>query len=376
MTRRAVAAAAHVELDGRRLALLDRARIYVCGVTPYDVTHLGHAATFVWVDTLARVLRRCVDVVPVVCRNVTDVDDVLDSAAMRAGTRADDFAAFQEFLFEGDMSALRVSAPEHQPWAHRHVGGVVRLTAALLDSGAAYERSGTVYFRGAEVPDRAGVDRERALRLAAEFNGRPEDPDKDDPFDVALWQAAEHDHQVWPSPWGPGRPGWHAECVAMATSVFGVAMDVHAGGADLAFPHHAYHAAIAEAFSGVAPHTRAWFHVGTVTVDGAKMAKSAGNLALLGDVLADHSAAAVRMMILDRPWWATWDYHPSLLGTAADRVRMLHEAATRPGPGEPAAADEVRRLLARDLDVPAAVRVAADTGGDAARLLISVLGLA
>jgi cysteinyl-tRNA synthetase len=360
-------------LAGRPLALLDRARIYTCGVTPYDVTHLGHAATFVWVDTLARVLRRCLRVEPVVCRNVTDVDDVLDSAAMRAGTRADDFAAFQEFLFEGDMSALHVRRPDHEPWAHRYVGSVVRLAAALLESGAAYERSGTVYFRGAGVPERAGVERAAALRLAAEFGGRPDDPDKDDPFDVALWQATEHDHQVWPSPWGTGRPGWHAECVAMALSVFGAGMDVHAGGADLGFPHHAYHAAIAEAFTGVTPHTRAWFHVGTVTVGGAKMAKSAGNLVLVTDLLADHPSAVVRMMILDRLWQESWDYRPELLDIAADRVRMLHEAAARSGSGE---VDEVCRLLTRDLDVPAALAAAVEAGGDAARLLISVLGLA
>jgi cysteinyl-tRNA synthetase len=365
-----------VELAGRRLALLDRARVYTCGITPYDVTHLGHAATFVWVDTLARVLQRCLHVEPIVCRNVTDVDDVLDVAAMRAGTRADDFAAFQQLLFEGDMSALRVSDPDYQPWAHRYVDAVIRLAAGLLASGAAYERSGTVYFRGADVPARAGVDRATALRLAAEFGGRPDDPDKDDPLDVAIWQAAEHDHQVWSAPWGQGRPGWHAECVAMALSVLGVGMDVHAGGADLRFPHHAYHAAIAESFTGIAPHTRAWFHVGTVTVDGAKMAKSRRNLVLLADLLTDHPAAAVRMMIVDRPWRESWDYHPALLDVAATRVRLLHEAAARPGTKLPSDVDQVRHLLAEDLNVPAAIDVAAEAGGDSARLLISVLGLA
>jgi cysteinyl-tRNA synthetase len=362
-----------ITLAGRRLAILDRARIYTCGITPYDVTHLGHAATFVWVDTLARVLRRCLRVEPVVCRNVTDVDDVLDTAAMRAGTRADDFAAFQEFLFAGDMSALHVRRPDHEPWAHRHVGAVIRLATALLESGAAYERSGTVYFRGAGVAERSGVDRAVALRLAAEFGGRPDDPDKDDPFDVALWQAVEHDHQVWSSPWGQGRPGWHAECVAMSQAVFGPGVDVHAGGADLRFPHHAYHAAIAEAFTGVTPHTRAWFHVGTVTIGGAKMAKSTGNLVLIADLLAEHSAAVVRMMILDRSWRESWDYRPELLVVAADRVRLLHEAAGRGGQGS---VDGVSRLLSADLDVPAALDVAVREGGDAARLLISVLGLA
>lgn len=300
MESRAAVRGARVELGGRRLALLDRARIYVCGITPYDVTHLGHAATFVWVDTLTRVLRRCADVASVVCRNVTDVDDVLA---------------------------------------------------------------------------RPGLDRATALALAAEFGGRQADPNKDDPFDTALWQAAEHEHQVWPSPWGPGRPAWHAECVAMSSSVLGVGLDVHAGGADLAFPHHAYHAAIAEAYTGVAPHTRAWFHVGTVHVNGAKMAKSAGNLVLLEDLLAEHPAAAVRMTVLDRPWRENWDYEPALLTAATERVRVLREAAAHPGPAHPAALEEVCRLLTHELDVPTAVDVAVEAGGDAARLLISVLGL-
>ena len=375
MTRHDTAQGAWIELGGRRLPLLDRTRIYVCGVTPYDVTHLGHAATFVWVDTLARVLRRCVDVQPVVCRNVTDVDDVLDTAAMRAGSRADDFAAFQQFQFEADMAAIRVRRPDFEPWAHRYVTAVVRLSAALLASDAAYERSGTVYFRGGDLPARAGLDRATALELVAEYGGRPGDQDKEDPFDVALWQATEHDHQSWPSPWGRGRPGWHAECVAMSLSVLGGSVDVHAGGADLAFPHHTYHAAIAEAFTGVVPHTRAWFHVGTVHVDGVKMAKSTGNLVLLADLLAEQPAATVRMMVLDRPWHEPWDYRPALLDVAAARVRRLHEAAIRPGRGD-AATDDVCGLLANDLDVRAAVDVAVAAGGDAARLLVSVLGLA
>src|SRR6266540_5287743 len=229
----------HLELAGRRVPLLDRARIYTCGITPYDVTHLGHAATFVWVDTLARVLRRILSVEPIVCRNVTDIDDVLDTAAHRAGTAPDHFAAVGQFLFEGDMTALHVWSPDHQPWAHRYIHAVVRLAGALLDTGAAYVRAGSVYFRGGHVPARAGLHEAEALRRSAEFGGRPNDPAKDSPFDVAIWQAAEPDHPAWPSPWGEGRPGWHAECVAMANSALGLGMDVHAGGTDLRYPHHA-----------------------------------------------------------------------------------------------------------------------------------------
>lgn len=362
-------------IAGQRVELLDRARIYACGITPYDVTHLGHAATFVWVDTLGRTLH-FLGVEPDVCRNVTDVDDVLDAAARRAGAAYDTFAAIQQFQFERDMAALNVRAPEHEPRAHRYVEHVIRLASGLLDAGAAYARGGSIYFRGHDVASRAGLDQAQALRLSGEYAGRPDDSAKDDPLDVAVWQASEPGHPAWNSPWGPGRPGWHAECAAMAMSVFGPAVDVHAGGADLRFPHHAYHAAMAEAFTGVRPYARAWLHVGTVTIDGAKMAKSAGNLVLLEELLAGHPAAAIRLMILDRPWAQNWDYQPGLLDTAAARLESLYQAAGRTASSHPAAVDDMRRLLAADLNVPAALDLAIETGGAPARTLATTLGLA
>ena len=374
MTTETAPGAAGAVIAGQRVELLDRARVYACGITPYDVTHVGHAATFVWIDTLGRVLR-LLGVQPEVCRNVTDVDDVLDVAAGRAGAAYDEFAAIQQFGFDRDMAAMGVRSPEHEPRAHRYVAQVIRLASGLLDTGAAYQRAGGVYFRGARVAERAGLRRDGALALSGEFGGRPDDPAKDDPLDVAVWQPAEPGHPAWDSPWGPGRPGWHAECVAMAMSVFGPAVDVHAGGAELRFPHHAYHAAMAEAFTGVRPYARAWFHTGVVTINGAKMAKSAGNLVLLGDLLKAHPAGAVRLMILDRPWAQGWDYRPELLEPAAARLESLYRAAARQVPDDAAAVAELRRLLATDLNVPAALDLATEAGGAAARTLASVLGL-
>jgi cysteinyl-tRNA synthetase len=360
-------------LGGRRLVFLDRARIYACGITPYDVTHLGHAATFVWVDVLARTLR-LFGVEPEVCRNVTDVDDVLDEAAHRAGEPYDAFAAAGQYYFDRDMAALNVREVQHDPRARRYVGQVIRLAGGLLAGGAAYVRNGSVYFRGEPAVRGSGLDRDAALRLAAEYGGRPDDPAKDDPLDVAVWQAAEPGHPAWDSPWGRGRPGWHAECAAMALSVFGAAVDVHAGGADLRFPHHAYHAAMAEAFTGVRPCARAWLHAGTVRVGGAKMAKSAGNLVLVRDLVGGHRAAAVRLMILDRPWGGDWDYSPALLDQAGARLEELYRAAGRTRPAAAAVA-ETSRLLAAGLNVPAAVDLAIEEGGAAARSVIAVLGL-
>jgi cysteinyl-tRNA synthetase len=347
-------------IAGRRMELLDRARIYACGITPYDVTHLGHAAAYAWIDTLARTLR-FLGVEPEVCRNVTDVDDVLDAAARRAGAAYDTFAAIQQFQFERDMAAINVRAPEHEPRAHRYVEHVIRLASGLLDAGAAYAREGSVYFRGQDVARRAGLEHAEALRLSIEYGGRPDDAAKDDPLDVAIWQATEPDHPAWDSPWGPGRPGWHAECAAMAMSVFGPAVDIHA--------------AMAEAFTGVRPYARAWLHVGTVTIDGAKMAKSARNLVLLEELLAGHTAAAIRLMILDRPWAQSWDYRPGLLDAAEARLESLYQAAGRTTPGHPGAVEEMGRLLATDLDVPAALDLAIETGGAPARTLATILGL-
>jgi cysteinyl-tRNA synthetase len=365
-----------VTLGGTALPLAGRARVYACGITPYDVTHLGHAATFVWVDTLARVLYAAGSEV-IVCRNVTDVDDVLLAAATKAGSPYNRFAVIQQFYFDRDMAALGVRKPALEPRAHTHIDQVIALAAGLLARGVAYQRDGTVYFRGGGT-QRAVPDREHALRLAAEYGDRPDDPRKDDPFDVAVWRASQQDEPAWESPWGQGRPGWHAECAAMAMHAFGSSVDVHAGGGDLRFPHHACQAALTEAFTGVTPFARARLNAGIVRVSGAKMAKSTGNLVLVSDVLKDYPAAAVRLLILDRRWDQDWDYDKAALDVAAGRLERLYAMAGRPDravPGSRSGEAAVRAALASDLDVPAALRIAEEDGGQAARVLGSLLGL-
>jgi len=362
-----------LRLGGRTLSVVGRARVYVCGVTPYDVTHLGHAATFVWVDAVDRVLRR-LGVQVDVCRNVTDVDDVLTDAAARAGQPYERFAAVQAFHFERDMAALSVRRPTFEPRAHTFVPQVADLAQALLDAGAAYAEAGSVYLSGAPVAERAGLRRDEALALLEGNAGRTDDPAKRDPLDQAVWQASTGDEPAWPSPWGPGRPGWHAECTAMALSTFGAGVDLHAGGADLRFPHHAFESAQAEAVTGVVPFARSWLHVGTVLIGGEKMAKSTGNLVFVGDLVARTSGAVVRTMLLDRPPTAAWEYTDAELERAGARLDRLHSAAGRPG-GSDAATRAVLTALADELDVPTALDIATSEGGSAARDLVTVLGL-
>lgn len=361
-----------LSLGGRPLPLIGRARVYVCGITPYDTTHLGHAATFVWTDVLARVLRA--DGLEVeVCRNITDVDDHLLAQARARGTSWRALATRESYRFEEDMRLLGIGHPAHEPQSHNYVDEVIALASALLDQGAAYERDGRVWFRGDGVADRAGLTRDEAVGRLAETRS-PEAPPGDDELDVALWQPSLAGEPSWDSPWGGGRPGWHAECAAMALSTLGAGIDVHAGGADLAFPHHAYEAAHAERATGVVPFARSWMHVGVVRVDGAKMAKSAGNLVFVHELLEEWPPGALRLLLLERPWHQAWDYSADALAAAADRLDHLRGRAARPG-GDPAAEEAARRALHDDLDVPAALAVAEEAGGSTLQAVATLLGI-
>jgi cysteinyl-tRNA synthetase len=360
-----------LHLAGAPLPMVGRVRMYVCGITPYDVTHLGHAATFVWADAAERVLRRSGHTVTV-ARNVTDVDEVLFAEARRRGEQHTMLATLQRASFEGTMATLRVRVPDHSPTAAQAVGHVIQLAAALLDRDQAYVAGGSVYARTSGTAARAGLDEDRARALAAEYHDDPDDPAKEHPLDVAVWHATTGPDDVsWPSPWGDGRPGWHAECAAMVLALFGPSVDLHCGGADLAFPHHACESALAEAATGVAPFARAWLRAGTVLVGEQKMAKSTGNLVLVDDLLRAYSAAAIRLLCLNRPWADAWAYTRDGLEQAAGTLEQLYAAAARPG-GE---SGGVLAALRADLDVPRALAIALEDGGQAARTLIEVLAL-
>ena len=360
-------------IDGRRLPVLGRATCYVCGVTPYDTTHLGHAATFVWADVAARILRLTGAEVEV-CRNITDVDDHLLVEARASHVPWRSLATQQVYRFARDMADLGVSRPTFEPRSHDYVGEVIALTAELVSRDLAYVRNGSVYFRGSEVRVAAGLELEEATTLARERGGHPDDLNKDDPLDAALWQRSIGDEPAWPSPWGRGRPGWHAECSAMALATLGPSIDLHVGGADLAFPHHAYETAQAEAYTGVRPFARAWMHVGTVMIDGQKMAKSAGNLVLVHDLLERWSPGALRLLILSRDWNQEWEFAESDLDRAADKLDEFWSWAAKPV-ADGSAASEVDAALLDNLDVVRALEVASEAGGQVLRDLIALLGL-
>ena len=362
-----------VQIGGVRLPLLGTGRIYVCGITPYDTTHLGHAATFVWADMAARVLRLTGHRVEV-CRNITDVDDHLLVQAKVEGVPWQSLATQQSYRFERDMDLLGivasgVRAPQPRPCRRRHRPGG---RAPGPRTGLRTQRIGLLPRRWGRRA--VGLNREEATALAAERGGHPDDPNKDDPLDAALWVRSVGDEPAWPSPWGPGRPGWHAECTAMALTTFGATVDLHVGGADLAFPHHAYEAAQAEAFTGVRPFARSWMHVGTVIAGGQKMAKSTGNLVFVHDLLERCSAAAIRLLILSRPWHESWEFDETELERAERELEEIRVLETKAG-GTSVAAEEVQRALLENLDLPRALAVAKEARGAVLHDLTRLLGL-
>ncbi|WP_203231065.1 class I tRNA ligase family protein [Nocardioides caldifontis] len=358
---------------GRRLLPVGPLRMYTCGITPYDVTHVGHAATFVWADLVAT-LAHATGGEALVARNVTDVDDVLTTAARTRGRPYDELALTQEFLFDRDMRALSVATPALTPRARAHVAAVARLAAALLDVGAAYESEGFVYFRGGDLPAAAGLSEEAALTASQEYGDQAGVPGRESPFDVPVWRPSGESDPAWPSPWGWGRPGWHAECAAMAVSALGSTVDVLLGGVDLAFPHHAYQAAMVEAATGSAPFARTTVHVGEVRREGRKMAKSTGNLVLVSELLERYSGAALRLALLHRPWSEPWECEERVFEDAARLLAELDELAGGPGVHSERH-DAVLEALAAELDVPRAVEVARAEGREAARYLMDVLKL-
>lgn len=345
-------------------------RMYTCGITPYDATHVGHAATFLTYDVLQRRLRdmgletRCV-------RNVTDVDDSLLARARLLGVHYLDLAATALATFEFDMQALGLLAPYSEPRATSAISDVRQLIGRVLQSGHAYQSGGAVYFDVSASPSFGSLshlDRDTMLELAAEHGGRLDDPSKRDPLDFVLWQPSEPGEPQWSSLWGPGRPGWHVECSALALRELGTRIDLHGGGRDLIFPHHECEVIQAEAATGE-PFVRHWMHSGIVRFDGRKMAKSHRNLAFVSELRRTWDPMAIRLAILGARYRSTWDWSPELVEIAARRLERWRSA----GEGE-AGIEEVRVALDDDLDTPRAIAVidaACARGGvsDAAGLL-------
>lgn len=348
--------------------------MYTCGITPYDATHLGHAATFIAYDVLQR---RLIDLGHTVkcVRNVTDVDDPLFAKARQLGVHYLDLAAGEEARFERDMVALNALPVYSTPRASSAIPDIRGFIGMVLDRGYAYQAGGSVYFDVTKFPTFGEVSHystEQMIEFARERGGDVDNPAKRHPLDFVLWQPSAPDEPAWDTMWGPGRPGWHIECSALALRELGTTIDLHGGGSDLIFPHHECERAQSEAATGE-PFVRHWMHTAMIYMDGQKMSKSLGNLVFVDRLRQSWDPRAIRLAIIEHHYRTPWEWDDTIM--PRNSARLERWVAARDAAGADAVLDSVRARLDDDLDTPGAIAAMDDAAaagrgvGSAAALL-------
>ncbi|QIX26712.1 cysteine--1-D-myo-inosityl 2-amino-2-deoxy-alpha-D-glucopyranoside ligase [Nocardioides sp. JQ2195] len=337
----------------------DEARLYVCGITPYDATHMGHAATYVAFDLLNRAWSIAGHEVHYV-QNVTDVDDPLLERATKVGVLWEELALRETQLFRDDMEALRVLPPRDYIGAVESIPLVIDLIEKLRAAGSIYTVDTDLYFSVTADPafgDVSGWTREEMLEIFGERGGDPERPGKKDPLDCVVWRGEREGEPAWDSPFGPGRPGWHIECAAIALQHLGTTFDVQGGGSDLIFPHHEMSAGEVQVAERGEAFARTYAHAGMVAYDGEKMSKSKGNLVFVSALrMSDVDPMAIRLTLLRHHYRSDWEWTDDQLWTSVDTLASWRETLAL-GAGAPAApvVDAVLAAVADDLNAPAAL---------------------
>jgi L-cysteine:1D-myo-inositol 2-amino-2-deoxy-alpha-D-glucopyranoside ligase len=332
-------------------------RMYVCGITPYDSTHLGHAATYLTYDLLIRRLENLGHTVHMV-RNITDVDDSILPKARSLGVDFLELAAAETARFHDDMAALDTRPPVAEPRPSESMVDIIEMIRLLAERGYTYKADGVTYFDVTKAPrygQMSHYSRAHMIELARERGGHPDDPRQRDPLDFVLWQPSLADEPSWESPFGPGRPGWHIECSAMSKSVLGTTLDLHGGGLDLIYPHHECEIAQSEAAND-APFVRHWMHTGLVAYQGTKMSKSLGNLVFVSELRKTADPRAIRLALMGHHYRDNWEWFDDDIDDASARLERLHAAAnsTGAGPDPRPYLTRLHEALDDDLDAPSA----------------------
>jgi L-cysteine:1D-myo-inositol 2-amino-2-deoxy-alpha-D-glucopyranoside ligase len=330
--------------------------IYVCGITPYDTTHLGHAFTYISFDALIRFLKFKGFEISYT-QNVTDINDrdhdILDRAKEQH-VFWEDLADFWTRKFIKDMDTLNWIHPNHYLKASKHINFMIDLIQKLLDKGLAYHVNGSVYLeikKDTDYGKLSNFSREKMLKVSADFEEDLKNPDKKDPLDITLWKVSSPDQPkhipAFDSPFGKGRPGWHIECSAMSMEYLDKQIDIHGGGSDLIFPHHEAEIAQSEGATGKVPFIRYWLHTGTVFYQGEKMSKSKGNLVMVSDLLKKYSPNAIRWILLSHHWNKPWEFKEKDLDSAQKNIETIEKSLS--------SKNLTTAMLDNNLDTPAAL---------------------
>jgi L-cysteine:1D-myo-inositol 2-amino-2-deoxy-alpha-D-glucopyranoside ligase len=335
------------------------ATMYVCGITPYDATHIGHAHTYVAFDMINRVWRDAGHQVRYV-QNVTDIDDPLLERAVATGENWREIADRETALFRDDMAGLNVLPPDHYIGAVESIPSVARKVLQLQESGDVYAVDDDLYFRvrnDERFGSIAGLDEDDMVAVFAERGGDPDREGKEHPLDCLVWQNARPEEPAWDTPLGHGRPGWHIECAAIALDYLGPTIDIQGGGSDLAFPHHEMGASEVHRLTGEWPFARHYVHSGMVAWQGHKMSKSRGNLVFVSQLVREGTdPMAIRLALLAHHYRTDWVWTPHGLEGAHERLQRWTAASQLPyGPPVDPLMDRVREVLADDLRTPSAL---------------------
>ncbi|HEY7926957.1 MAG TPA: cysteine--tRNA ligase [Candidatus Dormibacteraeota bacterium] len=339
-----------------------RVGMYVCGITPYDGGHIGHAFTYHTFDIIARRLRSQGVTVRSV-RNVTDVDDDILRVARERGQNFRTLADVEARRFDADMIALGMLPVDASPHATTRVHRMVQWIMRLVECGAAYDNQGWVYFDVDRFPEYGSLSRlnpAQMLELSRQRGADPDDPGKRNPLDFVLWQPSAEGEPSWPSPWSMGRPGWHIECTVLAATELSLPIDLHGGGDDLIYPHHESEIAQAAA-AGVPAFTRHWVHAAMVGYRGEKMSKSLGNIVFVRDLLAHTASGAVRLMLCAHHHRTAWEYTEAELISARLRFNDYQTAMSSglrfTNTDAQAVYDDFIARIDDDLDTPGALAI-------------------
>ena len=334
--------------------------MYVCGITPYSDSHVGHGMSYVIFDVVKRYLAHSGYTVKVV-QNFTDVDDKIIARSQESGITPEELAGRYMDLFRDDMELLNVLPANEYPLATAEVPSMLRMIEGLIERGYAYASDGDVYFRVGAFETYGKLSHRTLDGMLAGARIAPNES-KESALDFTLWKGAKPGEPAWDSPWGPGRPGWHIECSAMSLSYLGERIDIHGGGADLIFPHHENEIAQTEAFTGTAPFAQYWLHNGLLQMGEEKMSKSLGNLVSIRDVVERHGADAFRLFVLTSHYRMplTWtDDSVPASARAADRLARAAWAVGGEGDVPDVSAFKERFFEAMDDDLNAPQALAA-----------------
>lgn len=332
----------------------NKVKLYVCGITPYDTTHLGHAFTYIHFDILARYLRFSGYEV-IYTQNVTDIDDDILKKALESGKNWQELGNYWTKQYLEDMKKLNVQLPTHFVKATNSIPTMTRIIEKLLNKQYAYKSGGNVYFDISKFEAYGKLSRlskREMIALSKERGANPNDPNKKNPLDFILWQSSKPKEPVWDALFGKGRPGWHIECSAMNLDCLGEQIDIHGGGKDLIFPHHESEIAQSESFTGVSPFAKLWMHTAMVLYQGDKMSKSLGNIVMISDLLKTYSPNAIRFLLLSHHYRKPWEFDIAELNKAENDIEQIKK-----GLNNNAVSSASIKELSDDLNTPKALKM-------------------